>query len=197
MPPPPASWPELTSGIIALRAPLAAEALPACGRCTTQCRLPLDNRGTLAILDAPPPESYQEALDHFAPDSSDISLWRSVASNWKTIDGLTERVRHEGFLLDSFRFIAPGSRGVVTLFEVEDSRRYVVYAYAVDGNVARVIGVSGLSRERFAHVLGGLRVEPGATQRPSRCVAGVAAPPPAVSAPASLPSRADGSGARD
>jgi hypothetical protein len=162
------AWAELFAGTIALRAPLAAEALPACGRCATACRLPLDNRGTLAVLDELPPASYDEALDHFAPDAGDISLLRSVARNWRTIDALTDRMR-ASFSSESFRFAGSGSRGVVAVFRGDGTHRYVVYAYPPDGGAGRVIGVAGLERARFEGLLGGLHVQSEHAGRPSTC----------------------------
>lgn len=169
LPGPDPGWPELTAGRITLRAPLAPEAFPACGRCGRECRLPLDNRGTVGIFDAPPPEDYGQALDRFAPDARDISPWRSVMRNWETIDALTDRLRAKGPRPRSFRFVAPGSRGVVMAFRVDGIDRFVVYPYAEDGSAARVIGVSGLGREHFERLLGGLRVDPEAAERPARC----------------------------
>lgn len=171
LPLPAATWPELFAGSIALSAPLAAEALPACGRCATTCRLPLDNRGTLTLLDEQPPASFGEALDHFAPDAGDISLWRSVARNWRTIDALTDRVRVTPAPSESFRFAGAGSRGVVTIFDVDGSRRYLVYAYPTGDGAGRVIGVAGLERARFEGLLGGLRVQPEQADRAASCQA--------------------------
>lgn len=169
LPAPAPAWAELVSGEVSLRAPLAREALPACGRCATRCRLPLDNRGTLGIFDEQPPESYREALDRFAPDADEISLWRSVASNWRTIDGLTDRALAVSPPPRTFRFETSGSRGVVTAFRVDGVSRYVVYAYAPDGRAGRILGIAGLERSRFEGVLGSLRIDPDRHRRPSRC----------------------------
>jgi hypothetical protein len=172
LPRPPGAWAELFAGSVALRAPLAAEALPACGRCVAGCRLPLDNRGTLALLDDHAPETYGEALDDFAPDARDLSVLRSVARNWRTIDALTDRVRAVPAPSKSFRYEAVGSRGVVTAFEVDGVRRYVVYAYSWQNGHGRVIGVAGLERARFEGLLGGLLVEPERTERAAYCNGG-------------------------
>jgi hypothetical protein len=169
LPLPSPAWAELFAGTVALRAPLAAEALAACGRCATSCRLPLDNGGTLALLDEAPPVGYSEALDAFAPDSRDISLWRSIASNWRTIDALTDRVRARSTPSESFRFESTGSRGVVTIFHFDGVRRYLVYAYPHDSSTGRVIGIAGLERARFEGLLGGLRVQPEHAGRASSC----------------------------
>ena len=169
LPSPPDAWPRLVSGDLSLRAPFAREALPACGRCATQCRLPLANRGTLGVFDERSEETYGEALDRYAPDARDVTLWRSVASNWRTIDALADRVRALTPPNSTFRFETPGARGVVTAFRVDGVPRYVVYAYAHDGRAARIVGVAGLEEARFAALLGGLRIEPGGAERGSRC----------------------------
>jgi len=168
-PPADPRWDHLVSGRLALRAPLAAEARPACGRCETACRLPLANRGTVGIFEDPPPESHPDALDRFAPDADDIGPWRSVARNWRTIDALTDRVRAVPAPPRSFRFETPGSMGVVMAFQVDGVDRFVVYAYARDGTPARIVGVSGLARLPFERLLGTLRVEPERADRPARC----------------------------
>lgn len=162
-------WDPITSGRLALQAPLASEARSACGRCETACRLPLSNRGTVGIFEDPPPESHDEVLDRFAPDADDIGPWRRVARNWRTIDALTDRVRAVPAPPRSFRFETPSSKGVVIAFRVEGVDRFVVYAYALDGTPARMVGVSGLAREPFERLLGTLRVEPDQADRPAGC----------------------------
>ena len=169
LPPPPRAWAELRIGAIALRAPLALEALPACGRCAGACRLPLDNRGTLAILDEPPPAGHGEVYDQFAPDAGDISLARPVWRNWRTIDALTDRVRSGSVPTRSFRFEAAESRGVVSQYRVDGVDRWVIYPYSRGGTAARVVGVAGLGRERFEGLLGSLRVEPEHRERGASC----------------------------
>jgi hypothetical protein len=169
LPRPSRDWVLLRSGAITLRAPLAAEALPACGRCDVACRLPLDNRGTLALFDEGLPSEYELVFDRHAPDARDLSLLRSVNRNWRTIDALTDRARARSAPPQSFRFETARSRGVVTQFRVDDVTRYVVYAYSRQGSPARLIGVTGLGRERFEGLLGGLQIEPEHARRASTC----------------------------
>jgi hypothetical protein len=169
LPRPARDWPVLRSGAITIHAPLADVAMSACGRCDGACRLPLDNRGTLAVFDEGLPADYAVVFDRHAPDARDISLWRSVQRNWQTIDALTDRARAQSAPPHSFRFEGRGARGVVTQFDVDGTTRYVVYAYSRDGAPTRLIGVSGLRRERFEGVLGSLQIEPELEQRRSTC----------------------------
>ena len=162
-------WTEIVSGEISLRAPVMVEERGQCSECAIKCRLPLVDGGILAIFDAPPPESYAEALDGFAPDSDDITWLRSVPANWRTIDALTDRVRVRPPPPPSFRYLAEGSRGVVTEFVVAGPPRYVIYAYGDDERPARVIGLTGVSRVRLRTILGELRVEPERLGRASSC----------------------------
>lgn len=162
-------WTAVVSGEISLRAPVAFEQRGHCAECTVKCLLRLAGGGTLAIFDAPPPESYGEALDRFAPDAEDLSLTRSVASNWRTIDALTDRVRAVPPPPTSFRYVAEGSRGIVTQFNVAGTLRYVIYAYGDDERPARVIGLTGVSQAHLRTILGELRVEPERLGRASSC----------------------------
>lgn len=169
LPRPSRDWPVLRSGALTIHAPLADVAMAACGRCDGVCRLPLDNRGTLALFDEGLPADYAVVFDHHAPDARDISLWRSVHRNWQTIDALADRTRALSPPPRSFRFEGRGARGVVTQFDVDGVTRYVVYAYSRGGAPARLIGVAGLRRERFEGVLGSLQIEPEFETRPSTC----------------------------
>lgn len=155
---------------LALRAPLAAGEHARCAECAVRCLLRLAGGGTLAIFDTPPPENYREALDLFAPDAGDLSLLRSVAGNWRTIDALTDRVRVRPPPPPSFRYVGDGSRGVVTEFVVAGTPRYVIYAYGRDDDrPARVLGLTGVSRDRLRAVLGDLRVDRDGRARSASC----------------------------
>ncbi len=169
LPLPARDWPALRTGALTVHAPLADVAMPACARCDANCRLPLDNRGTLAVFDEGLPADYAVVFDRHAPDARDISLWRSVGRNWQTIDALTDRARARSTPPHSFRFEAGGARGVVTQFDVDGVTRYVVYAYSREGVPARLIGVTGLHRDRFEGVLGSLAIEPENDARRSTC----------------------------
>jgi hypothetical protein len=173
-----AGWSQVVTGEIALRAPVAAPERARCRECAERCRLRLAGGGTLAIFDSPPPESYREMLDRFAPDAADLSLLRSVAANWRTIDALTDRVRVTPAPPPSFRFAAEGSQGVVTEFQVGETLRYVIYAYGHDGFPARVVGLTGIKREQLLAVLGELRVEGDQRERSAVC-SSISAPRPA------------------
>jgi len=169
-------WSEIVTGELELRAPLAAGEHTRCGECAVRCLLRLAGGGTLAIFDTPPPESYREALDLFAPDAGDLSLLRSVAGNWRTIDALTDRVRVRPPPPPSFRYVGDGSRGVVTEFAVAGTPRYVVYAYGRDDRPARVLGLTGVSRDRLRAILGDLRVDRARRSRPTACSFAVPSP---------------------
>ncbi len=157
----PAAWAELRVANLSLRIPLGAADHRHCAACDQGCVLPLEGGGTVAVFDAPPPESLGETLDQFAPDAADLSIFRSVARNWQTIDALTDRVRAPGALPTAHRFQSPESRGAVTSFLVDGVARYVVYAYAPGGDATRVLGVTGVSDEDFDRILGSLRVSDG------------------------------------
>ena len=158
LPTAPAEWTELRVDNFSLRAPLGKNQRMRCGECASHCLLRLEDTGTLAIFDAPPDHAYGDALDRFAPDAGDLSLMRTVARNWQTIDALTDRARVSGQVPESFRFATPTAVGVVTAFRVQGVPRFVVYAYAPSGEPARVIGISGVDRPMLEQILGSLRI---------------------------------------
>jgi pimeloyl-ACP methyl ester carboxylesterase len=158
LPTAPAEWIELRVDNFSLRAPLGENQHMRCGECASHCLLRFEDTGTLAIFDAPPDQGYGDALDRFAPDSRDLSLMRSVARNWQTIDALTDRARVSGEVPESFRFTTPTAVGVVTAFRVQGVPRFVVYAYAPSGEAARVIGIAGVEQPTLEQILGGLRI---------------------------------------
>ncbi|HEY5657312.1 MAG TPA: alpha/beta fold hydrolase [Myxococcota bacterium] len=157
-PPAPALWTELRVDNLSLRAPLGANQLMRCGECASRCVLRLQDTGTLAIFDGPPELGYGDALDKYAPDARDLSLLRTVARNWETIDALTDRARTSAEVPESFRFTAPAAAGIVTAFRVQGVPRFVVYAYAPSGEPTRVIGVAGVERPMLEQILGSLRI---------------------------------------
>ena len=158
LPAAPPGWTELHVEGLTIRAPLRGDQHARCALCDVRCVLALDGAGTLAIFDGPPDESYGEALDRFAPDEGDVSLLRSVARNWQTIDALTDRVRAPGRLPATWRYRGAGSRGVVSAFHPESGSRWMVYAYADDGRPARMVGVSGISEATFTRILASVDV---------------------------------------
>jgi hypothetical protein len=152
----PDSWATLTVDDFRLKAPIARDQLTNCEACAARCVLRVDG-GKLAVFDRTVSESYSEALDNFAPDVRDLSLLRSAARNWHSIHALVDRVQFASSLPESFRFAAPASRGVVTIHAQRDIPRYVIYAYSPVGRPARVLVLSGLSRDDLHRTLGTLR----------------------------------------
>ncbi|MFQ5418478.1 MAG: hypothetical protein ACE5FL_15735 [Myxococcota bacterium] len=151
----PADWTTLAVDDFQLKAPIVGDQLVHCTECAAGCALHIDG-GKLAVFDRAMAESYREALDRFAPDEDDLSLFRSAARNWRSIHALVGRVHSTSALPESFRFAAPGSHGVVTVHTQHDTQRYVVYAYSPMGRPARVLVLSGLSRRDLHRALGSL-----------------------------------------
>lgn len=160
--PAPAGWTTLRVDNLALRIPLPENERVRCRECATRCVLRLEESGTLGIFDAPENQGYDDLLDYLAPDSGDLSLLRSIARNWQTIDALTDRARNRSEPPASFRFETRTAKGVVTAFHVNGVHRFVVHAFSPSGEPARVFGLAGIDRPTFERVLGGARVgEPG------------------------------------
>ena len=59
--------------------------------------------------------------------------------------------------------------GACGLHEGAEVQRFVVYAYARDGTPARVLGLTGVSRETLRRILGSLRFTPGSAASAIRC----------------------------
>jgi hypothetical protein len=160
--PPAGDWPLLQVDELTLRAPILSEERSRCAECGERCWMRLEG-GTIAIFDAPPPESYLEVLNLLAPDEDDISLGRSPARNWDAIDALAARVGLTGEPPETFRFRTSGAQGVVSRFVTETANRFVIYGYAPsDGTPARVVGVTGPDEDLLRRVLGSLEVRAGA-----------------------------------
>jgi hypothetical protein len=157
-PEPPEAWTELRLENFTLRAPLRADQSERCQECSERCLLRFEQGGTIAIFDAPPLESYSDALDRFTPDVGDISFFRSPTRNWSIIDGLTSRVRNTSSRPETYRFHTPNAKGVVQTFRVGGIPRYVVYAYDLAGRPARVLGIAGVENSEFEQILGGLHI---------------------------------------
>jgi len=165
-------WAELSVGNLRAHLPLAPMEEAGCVRCADRCRLALAGGGTFAVFDSPLPESWPEARDRFAPDAGDVSLLRSHAANWRTIDALADRVRNRATPPRSFRYEAEASHGIVTVFRVAGVERRVVYAYGADGAQARVLGIVNTPAETFDRILGSFAVEAGDAEHASRCDSG-------------------------
>jgi len=156
LPTAPPAWRELRIDDFALRVPLAENQLQRCGECGVRCLLRLEGAGSLAVLDSPVDEDYDSALDLFAPDAGDLSVANSVARNWQIIDALTDRARNPVGGPSSFRFATATAKGIVTEFEVDGVRRYVVYPYAVSGEPGRMFGMADVTPAVLDAVLGSL-----------------------------------------
>jgi hypothetical protein len=169
----PADWPVLEVSNLSLRAPIAADQRHACARCAERCVLKLRG-GTLAVFGEPPPESYGEVIDRFAPDRSDLSLFRSAPRNWRSIAALADRAITPNPLPATFRYLAAASRGVVSVLPGERGERWVVYAYALRGTPTRVVGITGVPGSVAHRILGSIAVrgpteDAGARADPGRC----------------------------
>jgi triacylglycerol lipase len=165
----PAGWTELHVDNFALRAPLASNQLQRCVECGVRCLLRLEGAGSLAVLDSAADEDYEGALNVFAPDADDISLFHSVARNWDVIDALTNRARNSIQEPSSFRFETASAKGIVTEFHVDGVYRYVVYPYAPSGAPGRMFGLAGVAPAVLDAVLGSLSVGTSAPARFASC----------------------------
>jgi len=125
--------PVLLWGALSLRAPLEPSEAVHCASCAGRCLLRLRDGGTLALFEELPPAEIRDAQDRFAPNADDLSLLRSFASNWATIDALTDRVRAVSTPPRSFRYRSEHGRGVVSTFEVAGTHRFVVHPYDLKG----------------------------------------------------------------
>ena len=156
-PSPPAGWPTLVLGGLRLRAPLDGSVADLEQRCAGGCQLPLQ-RGTFTLFGERRTESYDQTLLLLAPDRSDVSPWRPPWRNWGAIRALADRISVPNALPPTVRYVAPGSRGVVTYYDNNDVERWVVYAYARHGRASRVIAISKAPRETFRAMLGSVIV---------------------------------------
>jgi len=152
-------WPRLAVDNLSISAPILRDQSHLCKACSDRCLLEIDG-GTLAIFGEAPLESYGEVLDLFAPDESDISIFRSAGRNWRSIRALTNRVANGENLPDAFRFLTSESKGIVSSIPRGELNRLVVYAYSHSGNPTRVIGLTGSDIGNLHRILGSLKVEP-------------------------------------
>ena len=154
-PPVPEAWTILEVGGLRVRAPIRADQKGSCGGCAAGCRLLLED-GKLTIFDSQPPGDFQEALAAFAPDSDDISIFRSSGANWRSLHALAGRVSVPNDLPVTFRFAARSSKGIVSPFYSLGSQRYVIYAYSPGGTPIPTLALSRVSRDVLYRVLGSL-----------------------------------------
>ncbi len=151
-PTPSPGWPLLRLPDVSLRAPLADPELDVARACASRCQLALD-AGKLTLFDEPLDKPYSELAIQLTPDRDEIGWLRSPWHNWRTIRSLAARVTLPNVLPDTERFIAAGSRGVLTHFHSNDNDRWVVYAYAGRGGASRKLALSGTTRETLLALL--------------------------------------------
>jgi hypothetical protein len=131
-----------------------------CRETVELCMRSVEN-GKLSISRQAPPESLAEMVNLRAPDERDLSITRSSSANWATIRALRDRVTTARATLDSWRYTAPGSIGVVAESELAGRTRYVVIAYPRDApgsGHARMIGISGVDRAAALRIIGSIRL---------------------------------------
>jgi hypothetical protein len=162
----PADWGRFELAGFSLRAPIREDRAQACAPCAKTCALEL-SRGRLTLFDSSLPESYDAALAQFAPSADDVSIFRSSANNWRTIESLASRVSVRNDLPETFRFRAAASQGIVSRFESLGKERFVIYAYTLEGRPARVLALSRTGASRVHQILGGL--DAGGTMGPANC----------------------------
>ncbi len=165
----PADWSTLAVRGVSVRAPIRDDQLAECSTCTGGCALALDE-GRLTVFDDEPWADADVSFDWLAPDSRDVSLWRSAWANWRTIQALTGRTRMPGGMPLTYRFEVDGWHGVVSPFLSRGVQRYVVYAYAPDGAPAPTLGLSRVSEDVLHRVIGSIGL-PAAGDDPSSCTA--------------------------
>ena len=156
---PPPGFAAVSHRGVALRAPLRASSEAACADGPPLCQLDLVG-GRLVIHSEPPPETFWQMVWLRAPDRRDLSWLRSAQFNWRAIDALRVRVTTPRSKLDSWRFEACDTRGVVAQTRRGEIANYIVAAYARDGSGARVLAVSGLEKPELVRLLSTIRFEP-------------------------------------
>jgi len=164
----PRAWATIESERSMLRAPLVPGTTGCEGCARGGCTLALQ-RGKLTFFDEDAPASYGGVLDALAPDPADIRIFRSRERNWSTLHALVHRLRAQGPPVDSFRFEAPESRGVVTRFDNRGVERFVIYPYDEAGLPGPVVALSGVEVEVFRQILGSLRLAGALEAGHSRC----------------------------
>ena len=159
-------WPRITVGNFSIHAPISSDQIDSCETCADHCVLAIE-QGTLAIFQAAPEESFEEAIALWAPDAQDISWRRLRSDNWRTIVSLMNRVESNIEPPRSFRFRSRGSKGVATISASGDRSRLVIYAFSLDGAPTRLIGLTGTAIDLLYRTLGSLEVH-SATSRAAR-----------------------------
>ena len=142
---------------VELFAPLEGAGDTGCGDVPDLCQRAIPG-GKLSIARRPPGESHAEMVNLRAPDERDLSIMRSAAANWATIRALRDRVTTSRARLESWRYSAHGSRGVVAETDRSGRIRYVVVAYPHGEGEPRMIGIVGGEREIVLRIIGSIRL---------------------------------------
>jgi hypothetical protein len=158
----PAAWSEVVYEGLRLRAPLA-DSGALCPPSEVACFLLLQDSASLSVHPLPPGESYRQMVNLRAPDRDDLSLFRWPSDNWATIQALRTRVTTSRSKLDSWRYEADHTLGVVASSERSGIERQVVAVYDRRGERARVVGLAGVSEPTMLAILASIRFvdEPG------------------------------------
>jgi hypothetical protein len=155
--PPDPDWTTQRFADVLLVAPFVADDAGGCGDADGLCTRAIPD-GSLSITRNLPAESHAEMVDLRAPDERDVSIWRSAAANWATIRALRDRVTTSRSKLESWRYVAPGSRGVVAETPGSGRTRYVVVAYPRGAGAARMVGIVGATPEVVLRIVGSIRL---------------------------------------
>ena len=147
-----AGWPRISVGRMTLLAPLAAGQIERCGECDGSCLLMLAE-GQLAIIGGNLPASYEFAVLEHAPSEGDLSILRSSAANWRTVEALASRGLLPTTTHETFRYQSTGSRGIVARVVSEGIERFVVYPYESDGGPGLVFGISRTGPELARRII--------------------------------------------
>jgi len=147
-----AAWPRIAVGRMTLLAPLAVGQVERCGECDGSCLLILEE-GQLAIIGGHLPNSYEVAVLQYAPSERDLSILRSSAANWRTVEALVSRGILPTTTLETFRYQSTSSRGIVARVVSESIERFVVYPYEPDGGPGHVFGISRTGPELARRII--------------------------------------------
>lgn len=164
-PPAPADWQPWQKGVLRFALPGGAREVRGCDGSGAACYIVLPARSeraeaSVSVLPPGHEEPYEEMLDFRAPDERDLSPWRSAVANWATIGALRTFVLTSRSAIDSSRFAHERARGVFVHSEREGRSRWVVAAYAPEGDAARGLAVAGLDEDEFHALLGSLDLQP-------------------------------------
>lgn len=172
------AWPRLVVGNTSLRAPFDPRSLHRCIACDPMCSIPLEGGGLLSVIRGKPPADFESALLEFAPAPQDLSVLRSPAANWSTLEGIATIGLLPTLWLERIDFETPSVRGILTRVEGSGPapealgapvERFIFYCYARSGEPGRVIGISRSGPELARRIAATLQV--GGPEEPARCEA--------------------------